>query len=186
LASIYFPRRIENMTNKGSVAALVSTVAGVGLLILLAFALLSPAGGRPALGDPAPDFSIDLFDGTEVSLSNWRGQVVVLNFWASWCAPCRQEAPDLQEIWERYQDKGVVVLGVSYKDAEDASRSFTEEFGLTYRNGADLRNKISRAYGVTGVPETFFIDADGKVAWFHLGQVTADLLTSELAQLVER
>jgi cytochrome c biogenesis protein CcmG/thiol:disulfide interchange protein DsbE len=174
------------MTNKGSLTALVSTLAGVALLILLAFALLSPPDGRPALGDPAPDFSLDLFDGSQVSLSDWRGQVVVLNFWASWCVPCRQEARDLQEVWERYKDRRVVVLGVSYKDAEDASRAFIEEFGITYFNGADLRSKISRAYGVTGVPETFLIDAAGKVAWFHVGQVTADLLTSELAQLVER
>ena len=170
---------------RSNVATIVSVATGLGLLVLLAFAFFSPSGGRPQQGDPAPDFSLALFDGSEMYLSDLRGQVVVLNFWSSWCGPCREEAPDLQKIWEIYEDKGVAVLGVSYKDAEDASRAFVEEFGLTYPNGADLKGKVSRAYGITGVPETFVIDAEGKVAWFYMGQVTADELVRRLAQMTE-
>ena len=170
---------------KSYVPSIVSIVVGLSLLALLAFAFLSPGGGRPLQGDPAPDFSMVLFDGTEVSLSDLSGQVVVLHFWASWCNPCRKEAPDLQKIWELYEGRGIVVLGVSYKDAEDASRAFVEEFELTYPNAADLKGKVSRAYGITAVPETFVIDAEGKVAWFFAGQVTAEELTRQLAQMIE-
>jgi len=171
------------MTHK--VIRIISIVFGLGLLALLAFAF-SPGSGRPLQGDPAPGFSLVLFDGSEVSLSDLRGQVVVLNFWASWCTPCRREAPELQKVWEMYEGKGFVFVGVSHKDAEDASRSFIQEFGITYPNGADLRSKISRAYGVTAVPETFVIDAEGRVAWVYIGEVQADELVQRLAQMVAR
>ena len=174
-------------SNKQSnVTSIISVVVGLGLLALLAFAFFSPEGGRPLEGDPAPDFSITLLDGSEVSLSDLRGQVVVLNFWASWCDPCRQEAPSLQEVWETYEGKGVTFLGVSYKDAEDASRAFVQEFGLTYLNGTDPRDRISRAYGITGVPETFIIDAEGKIVQFYVGEVRPEELARRLAQLTGR
>ncbi len=166
-----------------NVSRIISVVIGVGLLALLAFALLSPDGGRPQPGEPAPDFSLTLLDGSEISLSDLRGQVVVINFWASYCGPCRQEAPELQAVWERYKGAGVVLLGLSYKDAEDASRAFLEDLGITYLNGADRRGKIGRAYGITAVPETFVIDAEGKVAWLRIGEVQAGELAQQLADL---
>jgi cytochrome c biogenesis protein CcmG/thiol:disulfide interchange protein DsbE len=169
--------------NRSNVTSIISVVAGLCLLALLAFAFFSPEGGRPLEGDPAPGFSITLLDGLEVSLSDLRGQVVVLNFWASWCDPCRQEAPSLQEVWETYKGKGVIFLGVSHKDAEDASRAFVQKFGLTYLNGTDPRDRISRAYGITGVPETFVIDAEGRIAQFYMGEVRTDELARRLAQL---
>lgn len=173
------------MTKRNNVTTFVSAAIGLALLALLAFAIFSPSGGRPLQGELAPDFTLTLLDGAQMSLSDLRGQVVVLNFWSSWCAPCREEAPDLQAIWETYQDKEVVFLGVSYKDAEDVSRAFVQELGLTYLNGADPRGRISRAYGVTAVPETFVIDAEGKVAWFYVGQVVAEDLAQRLAQMIE-
>jgi len=177
----------ERLKVTHNLTRIISIVFGLGLLALLAFAFFSPGGGRPVQGDSAPDFSLVLFDGSEVSLSNLRGQVVVLNFWASWCDPCRQEASDLQKVWEMYEGKGVVFLGLSYKNAEEDSRAFVKELGITYRNGADdPRGKISRAYGVTAVPETFVIDAEGKVAWVYIGEVQADELVQRLAQMVAR
>jgi len=171
---------------KSSVTTVVSVIVGVGLLALLAFALFSPSGGRPQQGQPTPDFTLVLFDGSEISPGDLRGQIVVLNFWASWCTPCRREAPALQAVWETYEGQGIVFLGVSYKDAEDASRAFVEEFGITYPNGTDSRGRIGRLYGVTGVPETFIIDAQGKVAWFHMGEVEAGVLERQLAQMTSR
>lgn len=172
------------MTKRSNVTMFVSIAVGAALLILLALAFFLPGGGRPAPGDPAPDFDLVLLDGTEVSLSDLQGQVVVLNFWASWCMPCREEAPDLQAVWEAYQDEDVVLIGIGHKDAEDASQAFVEEFRLTYPNGVDPKGRISRAYGVTAVPETFVIDAAGKVVRFYVGQVSAADLRQQLAQLI--
>ena len=171
---------------RNTVSTVVSVVVGLGLLALVIYAFLSSRGGRPQPGDPAPSFSLALLDGSEVSLNDLRGQVVVLNFWASWCLPCRQEAPELQRAWEMYEDRGVIFLGVTFKDAEDVSRDFIQEFGLTYPNGIDLKGRISRSYGVIAVPETFIIDGDGKIAWFHIGEVSADALAEQLVQLLKR
>ena len=168
---------------KSQASTALPIVAGLIVLILVTRAFLSSSGGRPALGEPAPDFALTLFDGSEVSLSSMRGQVVVLNFWASWCAPCRQEAPELQRAWELYREKGVAFWGVTFKDAPNASQAFVQEFGITYPNGIDSQGRLRRAYGVSAVPETFIIDREGKVAWFHAGPLKADALVEQLAQL---
>jgi len=168
---------------KVSVSTILFAAVGVGVLALLAFALTSSDRGRPQPGEPASDFSLPLFDGTQLSLSDLRGQVVVLNFWASWCAPCRKEAPDLQTVWEMYQGQGVVFLGITYQDARNASQKFVEEAGITYPNGIDEKGRISRQYGVTAVPETFIIDRQGRVAWVHIGEVQAGELLRRLEQL---
>ncbi len=168
---------------RGNISTVVSAAVGLVLLALLTFGFLSSNSGRPQQGEPAPDFSLVLFDGSEVSLADLRAKIVVLNFWASWCTPCRREAPALQEVWETYQDKGVVVLGVTYHDAKGASQEFIQEFGITYANGADEKGRISRAYGVVAVPETFIIDRDGRVAWFQIGEVEAETLVQQLERL---
>jgi cytochrome c biogenesis protein CcmG/thiol:disulfide interchange protein DsbE len=168
---------------KSNISLQLWVVVGLGLVALLAFGFFSPGGDRPQPGEPAPDFSLRRFDGTEVALRDLRGQVVVLNFWASWCSPCREEAPALQAVWEEYRDRGVVLLGVTYKDAEAASRKFVETYGLTYGNGFDVQGRISRAYGVVAVPETFIIDRDGNVAWLYIGPVEADVLSQQLERL---
>jgi cytochrome c biogenesis protein CcmG/thiol:disulfide interchange protein DsbE len=173
------------MNKKSCITPFISAAVGLGLLALLAFALFSPGGGRPQPGEPAPDFTLTLLDGSQTSLSDLRGQTTILNFWSSWCEPCRQEAPALQTIWETYRDKGIVLLGVSYKDAPDVSRAFVQELGLTYPNGADPRGRISRAYGITAVPETFIIDSQGQIAWYYIGQITAAELTQRLAQMTQ-
>jgi cytochrome c biogenesis protein CcmG/thiol:disulfide interchange protein DsbE len=176
------PETLETRS-RNNISLLLWIVVGLGLVALLAFGFLSQGGSRPQPGEPAPGFSLTLFDGSEVSLNDLRGQVVVVNFWASWCSPCREEAPDLQSVWAQYEGKGVVFLGVTYKDAEAASLEFVETYGLTYANGFDARGRISRAYGVVAVPETFIIDRDGNVAWLHIGAVKADALSQQLERL---
>jgi cytochrome c biogenesis protein CcmG/thiol:disulfide interchange protein DsbE len=132
----------------------------------------------------APNFSINGFDGNVYSLENLRGKVIVLNFWASWCGPCRVEAPDLQTAWEKYQDKDVVFIGVAYTDTEDGAKAFIAEFSQTYPNGMDLGTRISDAYRIQGVPETFVIDQHGNVARFFYARVTVDDLSTVIDKLL--
>ena len=165
---------------KRSLSPIILTVVGLGFVGLLIFGFLSPKKGRPEIGEPAPEFSLTSLDRTEFALGELRGQVVVLNFWASWCSPCREEAPALQAVWQEVQNKGVVFVGVTYHDAESASQEFVDTFGITYENGIDAQGQISRAYGVTAVPETYIIDREGKIAWLHIGALDAEVLSQQI------
>ena len=146
-------------------------VLGIGVLFvagLLILALFKPP--QKALCDgPAPDLTLTLFDeyrgdlpGETVKLSDLRGKGVVLNFWASWCKPCEEEAADLEAAWRKYKDKGIVFVGVDYLDQDPSAKRYLEKFDITFANGPDLASKISKRYTIRGVPETFFIDAEGK------------------------
>ena len=123
-------------------------------------AAAAAAGERPA----APDFELDRLDsGGGLTLSSLRGQVVVLNFWASWCPPCREEAPLLQDGWERYRDQGLVVLGVDVNDFRQDARRFMKRYGLTYPVVYDGKGSTVGKWGVRGFPETFFVDRSGRL-----------------------
>lgn len=121
---------------------------------------------------PAPDFTLTLFDGGQISLTELRGRPVVLNFWASWCDPCKDEAPLLEAAWRKYKDQGLMMIGVDYLDQEPAARAYLQEFQITYPNGPDLGSKIARRYFIRGVPETFFIGPDGQIKSFKEGPFT--------------
>ena len=118
----------------------------------------------------APDFVLTTFDGDLISLSDQANKVIVLNFWASWCKPCEQEAADLQAAWEYYQPSGeVLFLGVDYVDTEPEAMAYLDKFDITYPNGPDLGTRISQAYRMGGVPETYFIGRDGVLAHVRVG-----------------
>jgi len=112
---------------------------------------------------PAPAFRLARLDGGEVDLASLRGRFVVMNFWASWCVPCKDEAPLVERVWREYRDRGVVVIGVNVQDLESEARKFIANMGVTYPNVRDRDGTVSRAYGITGIPETFFIDRQGRV-----------------------
>ncbi|MDR5703865.1 MAG: TlpA disulfide reductase family protein [Armatimonadota bacterium] len=124
-------------------------------------------GERPV----APMFTLTRYDGGKLVLTDLRGKVVVLNFWASWCGPCRDEAPLLEKVWREYRDRGVMVVGVNIQDLESAARKFIQEFRITYPNVRDGDGHIAKKYGVTGVPETFFIDRSGRIVQKFPGAV---------------
>jgi cytochrome c biogenesis protein CcmG/thiol:disulfide interchange protein DsbE len=168
---------------RGSLSSILLIVVGLGFAALLVFGFLSPRTARLEVGEPAPEFTLETFGDSRFSLGKLGGQIVVLNFWASWCSPCREEAPALQAVWQDVQDEGVVFLGITYRDAQSASQEFIETFGITYENGVDAQGRISREYGVVAVPETYIIDRDGNVAWVHIGVLDAATLSQQIKAL---
>ena len=144
---------------------------GLGLLlVILGIGLFRSQQGQVAVGETAPDFELLSFEGESYRLSELRGSVVLVNFWASWCESCKPEARDLEEAYQFYRERGdVIFLGVDYVDTEPEALGYLEEFGITYPNGPDLRTKISQAFRIRGVPETFIIDKQGVIAHVQIG-----------------
>jgi cytochrome c biogenesis protein CcmG/thiol:disulfide interchange protein DsbE len=159
--------------------------AGVVIILLVVF-LYGLRGGTPLEGRLAPGFRLALYDGSEVSLESLRGQVVVLNFWASWCQPCQEEAPILERAWRAYRDRGVLLLGVNVKDVPKASSAFIEQFGISYPNGPDPYERVAHAYRVFGYPETYVIDAEGRVQKRYIGAIDETALQAILDELLSR
>lgn len=140
------------------------------LLLILGFGLIQSQQGQIARGELAPDFELKSFSGETYRLSDFRGSVVVVNFWASWCDSCKPEAKDLEAAHKYYQSRGdVLFLGVDYVDTEPEALAYLEEFQITYPNGPDLRTKISQAFRIRGVPETFIIDQNGVIVHVQIG-----------------
>ena len=116
-------------------------------------------------GTPAPAFTLPALDGNEeITLNGLAGNVIVLNFWASWCSPCRREMPDFQKAWEEHRDRGVVFLGIAVDDIATAARSFAQQVGVTYPLAIDPTGDTARAYRLRAVPSTYFIDPQGNLA----------------------
>lgn len=166
-----------------SPALVAGGLIGIVVLALLAYGLTTTRTSLQA-GSPAPEVDLTAFDGRSISLASQRGQVVVINFFASWCPPCREEAADIQQAWSDYQQQGVQFYGIAYKDAASSAQAFLAEFGVTYPSAIDPGSRIARAYGVTGVPETFVIDRQGRLARHFPGAITRAQLSQELEKLV--
>jgi len=132
----------------------------------------------------APDFTLQTFSGETLRLSDLRGKPVMLNFWASWCPPCREEAPLLEDTWREYREKGVVFVGVNVWDSEKDARTFLSEYDITYPNGRDPGTGISIEYGLSGIPETFFIDRQGNITRKWIGPFTEETLKAFLDEMV--
>ena len=165
--------------NKRAVPLWVQIVVWVSLLILLvilALGLKRAQQGTVQVGDQIPDFKLSLFDGFsyenkfEVNYSDLHGKVVVINFWASWCKPCEQEAAELEQAWLYYEPRNdVIFLGVDYVDTETEANLYLKKYGITYPNGPDLGTRISQLFRIKGVPETYFIDKEGELKYIQVG-----------------
>jgi len=138
-----------------------------------------PAETKPAveLGRYAPDFTLPDMNGETVTLSDWRGRVVLLNFWASWCAPCRQEMPLLQATYETYRDAGVMVLAVNLREERRRVAAFVEDLKLDFPVLLDEKADVGTLYRVRGAPTTYFIDRDGVIRQRYVGPLTSEVLT---------
>jgi len=168
-----------------SLGSIVLLLGVISVSVVVGLSLLQNNSTQPT-GGPAPDFTVTTFDGEEITLSDLKGRVVVVNFWGSWCGPCRAEAPDLQTVHENYQDEGVVILGITYLDRREDSLTFIEELGLTYPNAPDPGTKIAEdQYHIQGAPESFIIDREGNIAHFQYGPITAPRLSEIIDGLLE-
>lgn len=145
-----------------STFGVLALLAVVGVMVVIGYALYKANLTTPTEG-PAPKFSAVTFDDEPISLDGWRGQAVVVNFWASYCAPCRDEAPMLERLWQEYRDQGVVFVGINTDDIERNARAYMDEFGITYYNAPDVKGKIEDDYRITGIPETFVINTEGEI-----------------------
>jgi cytochrome c biogenesis protein CcmG/thiol:disulfide interchange protein DsbE len=162
--------------------------AGLAFAILVAFLVLVGLGlgraqsGPITVGEKVPGFSLTTFDGQKIDTADLSGKVIVVNFWASWCKPCEQEAYELEETYQSYKAGGqVVFLGVDYVDTEPEALAFINKFGLTYFNGPDLGTKISQMFRIQGVPETYIIDPAGKLVYVKKGPF---LSTAEIQSVI--
>ncbi len=158
----------------------LAVLAGILLLLLLfGYAIFGDKvfdKRSPLLGTHAPDFTVKLFNGEQLKLSELRGKAVLLNFWASWCGPCRNEAPALESSWKKYKDKSVVFVGINVWDDESNALQYLNSFGGGYVNGMDPKGEVAVEYGVAGVPETYFIDTEGKIVDKYTGQLNEEMI----------
>lgn len=197
------PELAENAPVQGSVRnnkrrrrilifCLVSLL-NVGLLALILTQLLTPAPhvvSDPLVGHPAPDFSLAMLwpdsSKSALSLSNFKGKPVVLNFWASWCAPCKEEAPLLENTWKqmRAQGKDVVTLGIDFQDSKNDSLNFLQLYSITYPIVLDADGSVASKYGVISLPQTIFINRNGTVISKVSRELTAQTLSSGIQSIL--
>lgn len=170
------PRRFT--LPRGTINTLVIAVL-VGLIVVLGLGFRrDPRDIRSAVvGGAAPAFRLERLDGNgTVALDELRGKVVVVNFFASWCVPCREEHPALVRTWERYRTSDVVLVGILYQDSVEAGLAFVRRLGGTWPTVADEDGRTALGFGVFGIPETFFIGRDGVISGRHIGPIDEETL----------
>jgi cytochrome c biogenesis protein CcmG, thiol:disulfide interchange protein DsbE len=167
---------------------LLIPLASVPVILLLAYGFRTDpkAIPSPLVQKPAPEFRLTAYGGGEISLAALKGKPVVLNFWASWCYPaCYEEAPLLEATWRKFKDQGLMVVGVDIQDKEANAQEFIRRFGFTFPNVPDPGSKVSIDFGVYGVPETFFVDRHGRIAYKHVGALTSALMEAQVQALLK-
>jgi cytochrome c biogenesis protein CcmG/thiol:disulfide interchange protein DsbE len=161
-------------------SAVVASVAAVVALMASGLGRDASVTASPLVGRAAPNFTLPGLNGPAVTLSDLSGQVVVVNFWASWCAECRVEQKALDQIWQRFRNSGVVVVGVDFEDTGGVARDYVQRSGLTYPVVEDKTSRTALAYGIRGVPETFVVDRSGQIVERVIGPVDVGRLADRI------
>lgn len=178
------PKNEEEDSKRLSAGSIVLLAGIMAVALVLGIQLSRQNETQPTSG-VAPDFYLELFDGSDFKLSDYKGTVVLVNFWGSWCGPCRQEAPELQALYEDYKDDGFLIIGVDMlESSRQKALDFVDEFGITYPNGEDIGEIVSNMYNVQGAPETFLVNKEGNIHEFVYGIVQYDKLSDTIETLL--
>ena len=161
--------RAEDASVDSSVVSLTGVVGGV----------------TPRIGELAPDFVLEATDGTSVSLADLRGRPVFVNFWATWCPPCRAEMPDISQVAEENRDSGMIVLGVNLQEDREPVVRYAQTLGLTFPLLLDRCGAVATRYNVTGLPTSYFIDREGRIRDRNVGPLTPKGLRSKVARVIQ-
>jgi cytochrome c biogenesis protein CcmG, thiol:disulfide interchange protein DsbE len=170
-----------------SARSLIAFLAVCAVIGLLAFGLLSKGSATIEVGDRVPDRALPVLGGTGGGkIADYRGEWVLVNLWASWCPPCRQETPVLERFWKSNRGRGIAVLGINVQDNEEDALAFLGEFGATYPELRSIGAERSDAFGATGVPENFLVDPRGRLALIWRRPVDEQILREQFLPLVKR
>ncbi len=161
------------------------------IIALLAYTLWNGLSGKKdvgipsqLVGKPAPEFALESFSGEKVRLSDFRGKTLLVNFWASWCHPCREEAPALERVYLSLPGNQVEFIGINIMDDRKSAEEYIKSFGGTFVNIYDPENRVHLDYGVAGVPETFFVNPEGVITGKHRGPLTEEMITSYIEKAI--
>jgi thiol-disulfide isomerase/thioredoxin len=170
-----------------AVMAVVWLYYGGGMETLVSMLQPAPAAVTTAdIGEPAPDLRLPMVGGAETDLGAFRGQVVVLNFWATWCEPCKAEMPVFERAQQQYRDKGLTVLGVNFQERDDQISAFLQEVGVTFPSLADRTGEATRNWRATALPTTFLVDRQGIIRDVRVGAYTDAMLEERLTKLLNQ
>lgn len=149
--------------------------------------VLLPGASRasaPKAGEPAPQFTLQTLDGKTASLGDYRGQAVMVNFWATWCPPCRAEMPDMEQVYQEKKQDGFSVLAVNIQEARDPIAQFVNKFGLTFPILMDVSGEVTQRYGIYGLPSSYFIDPEGKIAEVNVGPLSKAAISRKVEAIL--
>ncbi len=172
--------------NRARSGRVVLILLAVVLFGLLAVPSCTPSSASAvSVGELAPDFTLVDLEGNQVSLSDFRGETVFINFWATWCPPCRAEMPEIEAIYQEYTDKDVVVIGVDLWESDDVVRQYIQEGGYSWTFVTDTTGEVTVSYKITGIPTSFFIDREGIIRAVSLGAMTKRAMETNLAKAMQ-